>query len=260
MKIGVIGLGAMGSAMAKIILEKDELAIYSRSPEKVADFVKEHGGKLCKSLEELADFSEAIIVAVKPKQLDLVAEDLDPLIKKETLILSILGGVTIETLQDRFSNGIPFRVMPNLPLLCKKGMIGIADEKGIDSKHKKVVEKILSNMGTVTWIEEGLMNGFASLTGSNPALIYVLIEAMVDAGIRLGFKADVSLDYVLKTIEGSVKLVQESGKSPQELRYQVCSPGGTSIVGVEALEEEGVRYGVMEALRKIALAAEKDHS
>lgn len=258
MKIGVVGLGAMGSAMAKIVLEKDELAIYSRSSDKVAEFIKEHGGRACKSLEELADSSEAVVIAVKPKHLDVLAEDLDPLIKKETLLLSILGGVSIETLKDRFSNGIPFRVMPNLPLLCKKGMIGIADEEGVDAKYKKTVEKILSGMGTVTWIEESLMNGFASLTGSNPALIYVIIEAMVDAGIRLGFKADVSLDYVLKTIEGSVKLVQETGKSPQELRYQVCSPGGTSIVGVEALEEEGVRYGVMEALRHIAHAADKE--
>ena len=259
MKIGIVGLGVMGSAMAKVIAQKNELALFSRNPEKVMRFAKEEGGKACKSLEELANFSEAIILAVKPKQLDLVAEDLDPLIKKETLLLSILGGISLDTLKSRFSNGIPFRVMPNLPLLCKKGVIGIADEEGIDAQLKKKVKEILGDLGFVTWIEEELMNSFASLTGSNPALIYVLIEAMVDAGIRLGFKGDTSLDYVLKTIEGSVKLVQESGKSPQELRHQVCSPGGTSIVGVEALEEAGVRYGVMEALRRIALTTKQDH-
>lgn len=257
MKVGILGLGTMGSAMARIIVEQDELALYSRSPDKVAAFVKEHGGKACQSLAEFAQFSEVIIIAVKPRQLDLVVEDLDALIKKETLLLSILGGVSLETLKDRFSNGIPFRVMPNLPLLCKKGMIGIADEKRIDAQLKKKVETLLGRMGSVTWLEEELMNSFASLTGSNPALIYVLIEAMVDAGIRLGFKADVALDYVLKTIEGSVRLVQETGKSPQSLRHQVCSPGGTSIVGVEMLESEGVRFGIMEALKHIAEAAEK---
>lgn len=259
MKIGVIGLGTMGSAMAQIVLEKDELAIYSRNQEKVAQFVKEHGGKHCKSLEELAEFSEAIILAVKPKHLDLVAEDLDPLMKKETILLSILGGVSIEVLKGHFSNGVSFRVMPNLPLLCKKGMIGIADEDGIDPKLKKKVESILKGMGAVTWIEEEQMNAFAALTGSNPAVIYLLIEAMVEAGILLGFKADIAQDYVLKTIEGSVKLIEKTRKSPQELRHQVCSPGGTSIVGIEALEKERVRYGVMEALKRIAKAAEGDH-
>ena len=252
MKVGLIGLGAMGSAMARIILEEETLAIFSRTFSKVERFTKEVGGKGCQSLQKLAQSSDVILLAVKPKELESVAEELDPLIKNETVLISILGGVSIETLKENFSNGVPFRVMPNLPLLCKKGMLGIAIEEGVDQRHKETVQAILSRMGTVAWIEERLMNAFAALTGSNPALIALIVEAMVEAGILLGFKAEISQDFVLKTIEGTIALLQQGDLSTLALRHQVCSPGGTSIVGIEALEKEGVRYGLIEGIKRIA--------
>ncbi len=257
MKVGIIGLGVMGSAMARIIKENHEVALYSRSQKKLASFSKEIGGKHCKSLEELTDFAEVIILAVKPKHLEIVAEELDPLMKKETLLLSILGGVSLKTLRESFTNGTPFCVMANLPLLCKKGMIGVADEPEIDQKTKDKVNDTLKGLGTITWIDEPHMNAFTALTGSNPAVIYLIIEAMVEAGISMGIKAEVAQDFVLKTMEGSIDLLQVEGNTTQSLRYQICSPGGTTIAGLDELEKHGVRYGIIQGIKRICNASEE---
>ncbi|QVL57066.1 MAG: pyrroline-5-carboxylate reductase [Simkaniaceae bacterium] len=256
MKVGIIGLGVMGTAMARIIKENHELALFSRSQDKLVSFAKEVGGKTCKSLEELTDFSEVIVLAVKPKHLETVAEDLDPLMNKETLLLSILGGVSLEILRENFSNGTLFRVMPNLPLLSRKGMIGVADEATISQEIKNKVDELLKGMGTTTWIDEPQMNAFTALTGSNPAVIYLIIEAMVEAGISMGIKADVAQEFVLKTIEGSIDLLRMEGNTTQSLRYQICSPGGTTIAGIEELEKRGVRYGIMQGIKHICAASE----
>ena len=252
MKVGIVGLGVMGKAMARIIKENHELALFSRSQEKLNSFAKEIGGKQCKTLEEFTEFAEVIILAVKPKHLETVAEELDPLMKKETLLLSILGGVSLDRLRENFSNGTLFRIMPSLPLLSRKGMIGIADEPSLSQEIKNQVNKVLNGMGTMTWIDEPHMNAFTALTGSNPAVIYLIIEAMVDAGISMGIKAEMSQEFVLKTIEGSIALLRMKGNTTQSLRYQICSPGGTTIAGIEELEKQGVRYGVMQGIKRIA--------
>lgn len=252
MKVGIVGLGVMGKAMARIIKENHELALFSRNHEKLIPFAKEVGGKLCKSLEELANFSEAIILAVKPKHLETVAEDLDPLIDGETLLLSILARVPLETLRENFSKGILFRLMPSLLLLSKKGVIGIVDQPNIDQKRKEQVNTILEGMGTQAWIDEPHMDALTALVASNPALIYLIIEAMVEAGISLGIKADQAQEFVLKTLEGSIDLLRMNGNTTQKLRYQICSPGGATIAGIEELEKQRVRYGIMQGIKRIA--------
>lgn len=259
MRVGIVGLGVMGTAMARVIKENHELALFSRNQESVSARSKEIGGKHCKSLEELTDFADIIILAVKPKHLETVAEELDPLMKNSTLLLSILGGVSLEALHDNFSNGILFRVMPNLPLLARKGMIGVADEINVPQEEKEKVNAVLKGMGSTIWIDEPHMNAFTAMTGSNPAVIYLIIEAMVEAGISMGIKPDLAEEFVLKTIEGSVDLLRMEGNSTQSLRYQICSPGGTTIAGIEALEKHGVRYGIMQGIKHINDAAEEVH-
>ncbi|MEM8728177.1 MAG: pyrroline-5-carboxylate reductase [Chlamydiota bacterium] len=254
MKVGIIGLGVMGKAMARIIKDNHEIALFSRNHEKLAPFSGEIGGKHCNTLKELADFSEAIIIAVKPQQLEGIAEDLDRLIDKNTLLLSILGGVDLRVLRAKFSNGILFRVMPSLLLLVRKGVIGIADQPHIDPAKKKEVNEILEGMGGVAWIDELYMNAFTALTASSPALIYSVIEGMVEAGIGLGIKADLAQEFILKTFEGAVDLLRLDGNTTQKLRYQVCSPGGSTIAGMEEIEKHGVRYGIMQGIKQIAYA------
>ena len=142
--------------------------------------------------------------------------------------------------------------MPSLLLLSKKGVIGIAEEIGIDQDKKNRVNEVLEGMGKKMWIEEAHMNAFTALAASNPALIYLIIEAMVDGGIRLGIKADLAQEIILHTLKGAVDLLQLENNTTQMLRYQISSPGGSTIAGIEALEKHGVRYGIIQAIKEIA--------
>lgn len=250
MKIGIIGCGVMGGAMARIISEHHEVALYSRNQEKLEVFCKEIGAKKCSSFEEFAKGRDAIIIAVKPKDLDALAEDLDPFIEKETLVLSILAGRSLSLLENRFSNKTIFRLMPNLPLLCGAGMIGVAEDPKISSAIKDKINSILKGLGTIVWLDESLMNAFAALTGSNPAFISLIIEAMVEAGISMGFKGKEAEEYVLKTIEGTIALLRHRREEAGPLRWEIASPLGTTIVGLVELEKRGVRYGVTRGIQK----------
>ncbi|MBF5058847.1 pyrroline-5-carboxylate reductase [Candidatus Neptunochlamydia vexilliferae] len=254
MKVGVIGCGVMGNAMARRMAKKHEVALYSRSS--VADLAQEIGAKACTSLKEVADHAEALVLAVKPHRLEEVAEELEPLMKQESLLLSVLGGISLANLKEHFSRGVLFRVMPNLPLLCGKGMIGVAEDPQVAKEDQEKVNQVLEGMGTTVWLKEELMNPFTALTGCNPAFIYLIIEAMVEAGISMGIKQELAEDYVLKTIEGAVALFRDQGDSLQSLRWKIASPGGSTIAGLQELEKERVRYALMRGIQR---ANEKSH-
>jgi len=248
MKVGVVGCGVMGSAMARIIKGNHEVAIYSRSQGKVDTLCNEIGAKRCSSFEELAKSSDVVILAVKPKDLEEVAEELDPVLEKGTLLLSILVGTPLSRLTDQFSNTRVFRLMPNLPLLCGKGLIAVADEEEMEKTNKEKVDQVLKGLGTTVWLDEALMNSFAALTGSNPAFIYLIIEAMIQAGVTMGFNEEEAQEYVLKTIDGAVALLRYTGDAPSDLRKAISSPGGTTIAGLNELEKLGVRHGIIRGI------------
>lgn len=236
MKVGIVGYGSMGSAMARIIREHHEVLVYTRTPEKVKEM------KVAASFEEVGGECEAIVLAVKPKDLEVVAEELDPAMKKGSLLLSILGGTPLSRLQGVFSNPISFRLMPNLPLLCGKGLIGAALED--PQENRKEVEEILKGMGKVVWLEEKLMNPFAALTGSSPAFLCLVLEAMIQAGVTMGFSNEKAQEYVLDMAEGTAVLLKQTGVDPSEIREAVTSPGGTTIAGLNEMERLNVRHGV----------------
>ncbi|MCB1106828.1 MAG: pyrroline-5-carboxylate reductase [Chlamydiia bacterium] len=250
MKVGIVGCGVMGSAMARMISENHEVTLFSRNKKGVQELAKEIGAQAALSIEDLGKQCEAVVLAVKPKDLEEVAEDLDPAITKGTLLLSILVGTPTSRLGECFSNAKVFSLMPNLPLLCGKGLIAIAETGEELPEEKEKVNQILKGLGTTFWLSEKLINPFAALTGSNPAFIYLIVEAMVQAGITMGFNAKLSEELVLKTIEGSIELLQYTGDSPSALQKAISSPGGTTIAGLNQLEKRGVRYGILSAILK----------
>jgi len=247
MKVGIIGCVVMGSAMARIIRNHHEVFLYTRRPETLDEDLKVKT-TLTKSIEEIAKSSDMIILAVKPKDLEALIEDLDPALKKGTLVLSILVGTTLDHLKSSFPTAKPFRLMPNLPLLCGKGLIGIAEDDDALPEDKESVDQVLSGLGSTVWLDEKLMNPFAALTGSSPAFICLIIEAMVQAGIAVGFKSEVALELVLKTVEGTAGLLKQTGDSPSKVRQSVASPRGTTVCGLNAMEANGVRHGVISGI------------
>jgi len=248
MKVGIVGCGVMGGAMARIIKGHEEVFLYTRHIENIKDLVKEQGVTLCTSIEEIGNSCDAVILAVKPKDLEEIAEELDPVLEKGALLLSILVGTPLSRLRSHFSNPKVFRLLPNIPLLCGMGLIGVADEEEVLAEDKRAVDQILKGLGTTVWLDEGLMNPFAALTGSSPAFIYLIIEAMIQAGITVGFKSAEAKELVLSTIEGSVAFLRHTGAEVSEARNAVSSPGGTTIAGLNEMERLNVRHGVISGV------------
>ena len=248
MKIGIVGCGVMGSAMARIIKDHEEVFLYTRHAEKIKDLAKEKSVTLCSSFEEIGNSCDAVVLAVKPKDLEEVAEELDPALEKGVFLLSILVGTPLSRLRSHFSNPKVFRLLPNIPLLCGMGLIGVADEDEVLAEDKRKVDQILKGLGTTVWLDERLMNPFAALTGSSPAFIYLIIEAMIQAGITIGFKDTEARELVLRTIEGSVALLRHTGAGVSEARNAVSSPGGTTIAGLNEMERLSVRHGVISGI------------
>ena len=138
--------------------------------------------------------------------------------------------------------------MPNLALAYGQGVVGLAENSHSTPQVKKSVDALLEGIGLVAWMSEDKIEALTALSGSGIGFVLVMIEAMIDGGVHLGFTAQEAREFVLKTMEGAVALMRESGKHPAELKLNIASPGGTTIAGLKVLEEEGVRAGIVHAM------------
>lgn len=249
MRIGIIGCGVMGGAMARILSKHHELTLHDHKKTNAAPLAKETGAKIEPDPEKLAINVDYIILAVKPKDLKVVSESIAPHLNKNQVVISILSGKTLQTLKQHFRDPFVFRVMPNLPLLCGRGMLGIADDPLVSKEMKQNLEDALKELGAISWLKEELFDAFTVLTSSNPAYIYLIIESMIQGAVTLGFKPDTALTYLLETIEGSIALLKHTQLSPTELKMRITSPSGTTIAGLNELENRGVRTGIIEGLQ-----------
>ncbi|MES2344969.1 MAG: pyrroline-5-carboxylate reductase [Chlamydiota bacterium] len=246
MKIGIIGCGVMGSAFARQFIKKHQVVLFDRTQEKAAALAKEIKAESVSTMQELVKGTGAVMLAVKPKDFANVVNACSSLLSKETLLLSILSGTSTETLKKSFPNASILRLMPNLALTCGLGVIGIVEEENLTKEVKKTAEELFSNLGLLVWLPENKMEGLTALAGSGPAFIFVVIEAMIESGIAMGLSAKEAGELSLKTIEGAAALLRASGKHPGDLRWQIASPGGTTIAGLNEMEACGVRSGMIK--------------
>lgn len=243
MKICIIGAGTIGGGIAKR-LEKEHI-VYLQTRKNVKDLKK-----------RIRD-ADVVIVAVKPHALpDLVKEMGE--VPTGKLIVSVLTGVSLERLHGYFPDAKVVRMMPNLALTTGRSVLGMA-EGDYTIKEKKLLEELSHSLGKMYWIPESKFDGLTALTGSGPAFVLVMIEAMVEAGIGLGFSHKQSLELVVQMMEGTLSLLQE-GKHPAELKWQIATPGGTTIEGLKMLEDKGLRIAVLEAFHAAAAKAKAMHT
>lgn len=247
MRIGVIGCGMMGSGMAKSFAKRHQVLLNDPKGEHVDALAKEIGAKVS-DYKQLATFSEVIVVAVKKKDLKVVSKKMGRYLERRHFVMSILPGVALEQLKSLFSKPSVFRLMVNLPLLCGRAVMAVAEDRTASQQMRTKVESAFEGLGTISWIKEQLFDAFTVLTSSNPAYIYLVIEAMIQAGVSMGFKPDVALDYLLETFEGSLALIRQTKMSPAQLKMWVTSPAGTTIAGLNELEKRGVRAGIIAGL------------
>lgn len=188
---------------------------------------------------------EIILLAVKPQNLITVAHEIKDSLTHYQLLVSILAGVPVRQLKHHFGHVTLLRMMPNLAIKFQKGVMGLCEYEGLPKEMKKKIEQLFSPCGAIYWLPEDKMDALNALTGSGPGFVFAMIEAMVEAGITMGFSSSQSLQMVLEMLKGSIKILEETGEHPAELKWQVCSPAGTTIAGLNRLEKENVRYGII---------------
>lgn len=257
-KIGIIGCGNMGRAMLSALLKSSDISnddiIVSTKRENSAEKIR-NDFKVKTTLvnSEVAERSNILFLAVKPHFFKEVIEEIKDKINNDTIIISIAAGITISQIEEWFGKDIKLvRSMPNTPALVGEGMSAICPNKNITSDELNYVGKLYNSFGKYEILEEKDFHAFIALCGSSPAYIFMFIEAMADAGVKLGIPRAKAYKLVEQSVLGSAKLALETGKHPGVLKDEVCSPSGTTIDAVIDLERNGLRSTVISAVEKCA--------
>ena len=249
-KIGFIGCGNMGGALARAVKNAgfDDIILADLDTEKRDALAAEIGAKTAdaKSAAGECDF---IFMGVKPQVLaaafdgikDALSENID------SVLVSMAAGVSKEKIKALSGKDSIIRIMPNMPASVGSGVILAAAENVCDCK-KAEFEKIMSKAGIFDWLDEKLIDAASALSGCGPAYVYMFIEALADGAVACGLPRDKALLYAAGTLEGSAKAMLANGKHPEKLKDEVCSPAGSTIMGVKALEDGGFRAASMNAV------------
>ncbi len=258
MKLGFIGIGNMGSAIMGGIIGKGICApedIIGASP-----FLPERkqveerlGIRTSADNTEVVRESEIIFFAVKPQVIPRVAEELREADLSGKLFISIVAGKSLAWYKEAFGKDIKLiRTMPNTPALVGEGMTAVCPGEEVEEKELDMAMKLLGAFGQAELVPEHLMDAVVAVSGSAPAYVFMLIEAMADAAVSEGMPRTLSYKFAAQAVLGSARMVLETGKHPGELKDMVCSPAGTTIEAVRILEEKGFRSALIEAMKGCA--------
>lgn len=250
MKIGCIGTGAMGGAIIRAVCKKydvSQIKITDKNTEMGKAFASETGATFVNCNKEILD-CDYIFLAVKPQFLCDVFDEIKNDISSDSVIISMAAGVKIEKLEKFAPKARFIRMMPNVCAQIGQAMTAITFGQNISEEEAKTAQEILSSAGKVEIVPEKLMDCVTAVSGSGPAFVFMFIEAMADAAVRCGMPRVQAYTYAAQTVYGSAGMVLESGKHPAVLKDMVCSPAGTTIEGVAALEKNNFRNAVIEAV------------
>lgn len=246
MNIAIIGCGNMGRALAHRLSDQNQLFLFDKDKGKAQEFEKLGYGKANWTIEETLRHSEIAILAVKPQNAQEAACEMAQYLNKNQIVVSIVTGVSIESLNLWMPNPSIVRMMPNMAIMYGEGVLCLSADETVSSEIKKRLTELFDPLGKIFWVAEDKFNAVTSLTGSGPAFIFVIVEAIVDAAIAMGFSAKEAQELALQMMQGSLAFLEQSQKHPGELKWQITSPGGTTIAGIKKLEELGLRRAVIE--------------
>lgn len=255
MKLGFIGSGNMANAIVKGVLAAgldccDGICAYDIDRQKAQSFCEGHKIQCAGSLQELIDFSDAIVLSVKPNVFQtLLPEISKPLEKKNPLLISIAAGKTIAFIEELLSyKAAVIRVMPNINAKVAGAMCAFCCNAQATQEQQKFVTEIFSAVGSIISLDESYFPLFGVIAGSAPAFAYMFIDSLARAGVKNGMNKKVALQIAAQTVLGSAKMILESDEHPWELIDQVCSPGGTTIEGICELQKSGFESAITKAV------------
>jgi pyrroline-5-carboxylate reductase len=257
-RIGFIGAGNMATALGKGFIQAGlttGATLLGSDPSETAraSFAQATGGQVTDDNTMVAKRSDVLFLAVKPQQMALVAGELAGKISAEKLVVSIAAGVRLKRLCDWLGEETRLvRVMPNTPCLIGQGACGYSlGEKATDSDGE-LIGKLLSAVGTAWQVDEKMLDAVTGLSGSGPAFVYVIIEALSDAGVRVGLPRQIASALAIQTVKGAVEMVLATGEHPAVLKDRVASPGGTTIAGLQVMEAGALRATLIAAVEAAA--------
>lgn len=256
-KIAFIGGGAMAKAIIKGIIggglvAPEQIMVGEPTEAHAAALHADYGVNTTTDNKEAVRDADLVIFAVKPQVAPVaLTPDLIACFKKDAWVLSIMGSVTLEQLHA-YAPGFPVvRTMPNTPLACGAGMTAICCDAKVTSEMKETAGAIFSSCGEIEYVDEKALDAITAISGCGPGYFFVIIDALADAGVRAGLPRALAIKLAAQTMAGSGKLCIESGLHPAQLRDQVTSPGGTTIAGIHALENHGVRCAFYDAVQAV---------
>ncbi len=262
-KIGFIGTGAMGSAMINgiikaSIVKPSDIYVYDLDAQKLQSLCKETGVNAVIDSIELVKLCDYVILAVKPNVVKIVLTEIKDVFADDKVLISIAAGIPLKTYKAALGeNKKVIRALPNTPAIIGEGMTLISFDECVNNDDKNDAMSILGALGKVECMEEKLMSEVVALTSSSPAYIFMMIEAMSDAAVLSGIPRQTAYRLAAQAVAGSARMVAETGKHPGELKDQVCSPAGTTIEAVAALEKNGFRNSIMQAMNECTKKAQE---
>jgi len=252
-RIGFIGGGAIAEALARGVLNAGlltagQVTVGDVAAERLAYLSKTYGVATSPDTAAVAAQAEVLFLTVKPQVIAAVLDTIAPAVSPKTLVISVAAGVTLARLEEKLPQVPVVRVMPNTPVAVGAGMSAVALGKHATAQDGETALAVFSAVGRAVMVSEDALDAVTGLSGSGPSFAYVLIDALADAGVRVGFPRQLAITLAAQTLFGAAKMVLETGEHPAKLRDMVTSPGGTSIAGVHVLEQKGVRAALMDAV------------
>jgi len=263
MRLGILGVGNMGEAILRgvlkgKVLDAFQISIYDVVREKVERLAVELGVKGVSSIADLVDPSDAVLYSAKPQNVPEVLPELARHMKPPKFLISIAAGVKTSRLESFFRDELPVvRVMPNIAALVGEAASAICPGRFASKEHLDFALKIFRAVGDAIVVEEKLMDAVTGLSGSGPAFVFLMMEALADAGVQLGLPREEAATLAIQTVLGAARLISETKEHPALLRNKVTSPGGTTAMGLFELESSGVRAAIMRAVIAAARRSEE---
>ncbi len=252
MIFGFLGSGKMASALVRGLVEsgtveKENVLVTDSHGPAAAGLANAVGVRAVGSNQELSNIADVIILCVKPGDALAALRELE---LADKLVISIAAGLSLQALEEAAGpDSRVIRVMPNTPALIHKGAAAYAKGIRATEKDAQATESIFGAVGSVVAVKENLLDVVTGLSGSGPAFVYLMIEALADGGVLMGLPRELAIKLAAQTVAGSAEMVLQTGLHPATLRDQVTSPGGTTIAGIEALEANGARFAFINAVR-----------
>lgn len=256
MRIAILGAGVMGTTLVSALLragrDPADLVVSDKVAARTEEVAAQFGVRGV-SPGEAVEGADIVVLAVKPQDMPALLQDFGALVGRDALVLSIAAGISTDFLERHLADGVSVvRAMPNTPALVDQAMSALARGRHCTDAHLQEAERLLGAVGHVVTLDEQHMDAVTAISGSGPAYIFYVVEAMIEAGVLLGLPRAIASELTVQTLYGAATMIRETGQHPTVLREQVSSPGGTSVAALRQLEDHRVRAAFLTAIEAAA--------